>query len=264
MQMSPTEKPFRTRSSSGLLLFWTVVIIVVAGLGLLATIAYLRVTDSRHHLENTPPNPLKTGTLTFTIQTKEGKVLDAEAVDVQLSDGVQTFPVEYDPATRTFIARDVETLYQVEATVRHGDNITKKVLELNRPGLIVLNDYFNNIVYVNHSLRLEKEKMTLDVKNLGDGEYRAESGALYWDNASLALVQIRSKKTVLWDAGRDHQGQPVYSGMTVPFATEFKVKKKGKKERLEFRFNRKVRDITTVTLKLFSAYDVPQLVAVTL
>ncbi|MFQ6614548.1 MAG: hypothetical protein ACE5D1_06860 [Fidelibacterota bacterium] len=252
------------KTSSGMLLFWTLILIVLAGLGMLATIAYYRVHDSRPPLADTQPAAIQSGTVTFRIRNREGKPVKGSAVEVTLSNGQETFPVTYHADTGLFSASDVFTRNQLEVTVIYGESFTKKVVALNQVDTIVLNDYFNNVVLVNGSLKVDKEKLRFEVKNLGQGEYRAQSGVLFWDNSSLALVQIKSGHDLLWDADRDHQGFPVYSGMTVPFYRDFKLKKDGKKEKLEFRFTRKVRDLTAVTLKLFSEFDVDQLIAVTL
>ncbi|NOZ74926.1 MAG: hypothetical protein GXO90_06045 [FCB group bacterium] len=247
-----------------MILFWTLIIVVLAGLGMLASIAYYKVHDSRPPEADTRPAVIQSGTVSFQIRNREGKLIKGSSVEVTLFNGQDSFPVIYNQDTKLFTANDVFTPYQLEATVVYGESITKKVVDMDKVDTIVLNDYFNNVVLVNGSLKIDKEKLRFEVKNLGQGEYRAQSGVLYWDNSSLALARIKDSKNVLWDADRDHQGFPVFSGMTVPFLKDFKLKKDGKKEKLEFRFTKKVRDISAVTLKLFSEFDVDQIIAVTM
>ncbi len=254
-----SRRPFGAR---GMILFWTLVVIVIAGLMLLGTLAYVKKSQRPPELEVRPIVP-QSGSVMFYVRTREGKIVKGHSVDASVSNGDTVFSVTYDPKTKLFIARDVFTSDQLEATIVHGENVTKKIIDINEISTIVLSDYYNNVVLVNGSLRIKKDKLQFELKNLGQGEYRAQSGVLFWDNSSLALKRIRSDEEVLWDAKRDHQGVPVYSGMTVPFKKDFKLEKDGEKEKIEFTFTRKVKGISAVTLKLFSDYDVDQLIAVT-
>ena len=247
-----------------MVMFWALVLIIVAGLGLLASIAY--VVNTHRSPEPVPETiaAAPSGLVSFFVKTKTGKVVAGNSVDVTLTDGETDYPVSYDPVSRMFMARNITTDNQLEATVTHGDNVTKKVVELGKPDVIILNDYFSEVVLVNNTLEIRGHSLSFDIENLGAGEYRAQSGVLFWDNSSLTLEEISVKENELWDAGRDHQGVSVYSGMTVPFRKDLKLEENGRQEKITFTFSREVRDIHTVTLKLFSDYEVDQIVAVTI